>query len=196
MANPPTTDLTSLAVEIAARQHRGQFDKQGEPYILHPLRVMAGVTRAWKHIHPTLRQTLEGVGVTVSYVRSALEALTRRHFDPNETYANFIERVKLHPLAIHIKLLDLTDNMNRGRGTMSKEVHEGLLRRYARAKAKLEGHLHERIEAITEDLVPQNCSREQPHDGPCNGWPCAYVQAKMIETPQPTDRKSTRLNSS
>ncbi len=214
--NTPTTDLTSLAVEIAARQHRGQFDKQGEPYILHPLRVMAGVTRAWKHIHPTLRQTLEGVGVTVndlraiavmhdvledtddrvaaqigllafpSYVRSALEALTRRHFDPNETYANFIERVKLHPLAIHIKLLDLTDNMNRGRGTMSKEVHEGLLRRYARAKAKLEGHLHERIEAITEDLVPQNCSREQPHDGPCNGWPCAYVRAKMIETPQPT----------
>src|SRR5712692_4523169 len=70
MANPPTTDLTSLAVEIAARQDRGQFDKQGEPYILHPLRVMAGVTRAWKHMHPTLRQTLEGVGVTVNDLRA------------------------------------------------------------------------------------------------------------------------------
>src|SRR5216683_4718515 len=123
--NTPTNDLTSLAVEIAARQHLGQFDKQGEPYILHPLRVMVGVTRAWKHMHPTLRQALEGAGIGVndlrdiavmhdvledtddrvaaqmallafpSYVRSALEALTRYHFDPNETYANFIERVKL-----------------------------------------------------------------------------------------------------
>src|SRR6266851_3870590 len=175
-----TTDLTSLAVEIAAREHRGQFDKQNEPYILHPLRVMAGVTRAWKHMHPTLRQALEGAGIGVndlraiavmhdvledtddrvaaqmallafpSYVRSALEALTRYHFDPNETYANFIERVKLNPLAIHIKLLDLIDNMNRGRGTMSKEVHEGLLRRYAKARLKLENYRYERIESLAE----------------------------------------------
>ncbi len=138
---------------------------------------MAGVTRAWKHMHPTLRQTLEGVGVTVNdlraiavmhdvledtemsvaellpfpgYVRTALEALTRRHFNDNETYAEFIERVKLHPLAIHIKLLDLTDNMNRGRGTMSKEVHEGLLRRYAKARLKLENYRYERIESLAE----------------------------------------------
>jgi len=138
---------------------------------------MAGVTRAWKHMHPTLRQALEGAGIGVNdlraiavmhdvledtemsikellpfpgYVRTALEALTRRHFNDNETYAEFIERVKLHPLAIHIKLLDLTDNMNRGRGTMSKEVHEGLLRRYAKARLKLENYRYERIESLAE----------------------------------------------
>lgn len=25
----------------------------------------------------------------------------------------------------------------------------------------------------------QNCSREQPHDGPCNGWPCRDMLNKM-----------------
>jgi (p)ppGpp synthase/HD superfamily hydrolase len=172
-------DPTSLAIEIAARQHRGQFDKQNEPYILHPLRVMAGVTRAWKHMHPALRQELFNSGVRIEHMRAvavlhdtvedtglqtaalhdagfhqreinSLRALSRRYFKSDETYAEFIERVKLDPVAIHIKLLDLTDNMNRGRGTMSKEEHEGLLRRYASARAKLEGYLHERIEALTE----------------------------------------------
>lgn len=26
---------------------------------------------------------------------------------------------------------------------------------------------------------PPNCSREQPHDGPCNGWPCPWVRKQM-----------------
>lgn len=31
------------AIEIAARAHAGQTDKAGQPYILHPLRVMLAV---------------------------------------------------------------------------------------------------------------------------------------------------------
>ena len=29
------------AIEIAVQAHRGQRDRSGQPYILHPLRVMA-----------------------------------------------------------------------------------------------------------------------------------------------------------
>lgn len=32
------------AIEIAALAHAGQVDKAGEPYILHPLRVMLRVS--------------------------------------------------------------------------------------------------------------------------------------------------------
>ncbi len=28
-------------------------------------------------------------------------------------------------------------------------------------------------------LVPQDCSREYGHFGPCNGWPCTYVRKKL-----------------
>jgi hypothetical protein len=31
------------ALQIAAKAHEGQVDKEGMPYILHPLRGMAGV---------------------------------------------------------------------------------------------------------------------------------------------------------
>ena len=37
------------ALQIAARAHEGQKDKDGQPYILHPLRVM----NAWKWARST-----------------------------------------------------------------------------------------------------------------------------------------------
>lgn len=208
----PKKDFVSIAIEIAAKYHAGQTDKSQQPKILHPLRVMAGVTRAWNMMHPALRQELERAGITANDLRAAavlhdtledtdlsvndlraagfseplvhaVVALTRDFFR-RETYVEFIERAKLDPIAVHIKLLDLQDNMNRGRGRMSKEEHEGLLRRYAKARAKIESYLYERIEAITEGLVPQTCTREQPHDGPCNGLPCEFMQKKMAQAAQ------------
>lgn len=35
------------ALEIAAHEHKGQVDKQGAPYILHPLRVAGAVAYHW-----------------------------------------------------------------------------------------------------------------------------------------------------
>lgn len=34
------TDHLAQSIELAARVHRGQLDKGGQPYILHSLRVM------------------------------------------------------------------------------------------------------------------------------------------------------------
>jgi GTP diphosphokinase / guanosine-3',5'-bis(diphosphate) 3'-diphosphatase len=33
-------DRLERAIEIAAKAHAGQVDKAGQPYILHPIRVM------------------------------------------------------------------------------------------------------------------------------------------------------------
>jgi (p)ppGpp synthase/HD superfamily hydrolase len=200
-------DFTSRAIELAAKSHYGQYDKQHHPKILHPLRVMAGVTRAWNHMHPALRKELERDGVTINdlravgvlhdtledtdlrvsdlkaagfpeHVAQAVASLTR-NFLRKETYAEFIERVKLDPIGIHIKLLDLQDNMNRGRGSMTREEHEGLLKRYAKGRAKLESYLFERIEALAEDLPPVTVCTRPPHDGPCNGMPCESVRQRL-----------------
>lgn len=43
LENPPSPHIASpleKAIELATRFHRGQRDKKGEAYILHPLRMM------------------------------------------------------------------------------------------------------------------------------------------------------------
>ncbi len=35
--------MLERAIEIAVEAHKGQIDKGGSPYILHPLRVMMSV---------------------------------------------------------------------------------------------------------------------------------------------------------
>jgi (p)ppGpp synthase/HD superfamily hydrolase len=101
------------AILLAARAHRGQVDKAGEPYILHPLRVMLRLK--------VLHDVIEDTGITEESLRDqgyseevlgALDALTRRQ---GESYADFIERVAGNPLARRVKLADLADNLDASR---------------------------------------------------------------------------------
>ena len=41
--------MLNKAIEIAAKAHSGQVDKGGNPYILHPLRVMMNFCDACWH---------------------------------------------------------------------------------------------------------------------------------------------------
>jgi (p)ppGpp synthase/HD superfamily hydrolase len=109
------------AILLAAQAHRGQVDKAGEPYILHPLRVMLRLKDEAGRIAAVLHDVLEDAGVTIEFLRErgyseevlrALDALTRR---PGESYAGFIERAAADPLARRVKLADLADNLDASR---------------------------------------------------------------------------------
>ena len=47
------------AIQIAAEAHSGQFDKGGEPYILHPLRVMLRMQSNEERIVAVLHDVVE-----------------------------------------------------------------------------------------------------------------------------------------
>ncbi len=47
------------AIEIAAAAHRGQADKAGQPYILHPLRVMLACQGEATRIVAVLHDVIE-----------------------------------------------------------------------------------------------------------------------------------------
>ena len=64
---------------------------------------------------------------------SVLEALTRRSTD--ETYMDYIERVSHNPVAVEIKLSDLTDNIRRCAADLP--TYHQLLPRYAKAYSRL-----------------------------------------------------------
>lgn len=106
------------AIAIAVEAHRGQVDKVGAPYILHPLRVMFAVEGDDAKIAAVLHDVVEDTRVTLDDLRregfsepilAALALLTHGPDDPYETY---IEQLKSNPLARAVKKKDLEDNMD------------------------------------------------------------------------------------
>jgi (p)ppGpp synthase/HD superfamily hydrolase len=110
------------AIEFATRAHDGQVDKQGSPYILHPLRVGARLHEYGDHyvIAGILHDVVEDTPHTLDDLRAlgahpdvieAVELLTRT--DKHEPYTEHIERLANNPIAARVKTADVADNMNR-----------------------------------------------------------------------------------
>lgn len=113
--------MLERAIEIAAKAHAGQLDKGGQPYILHPLRVMLALTSDEARMAAVLHDVLEDTYVSIVDLRlqgfpqtvlDAVEALTRRE---GETYTGYVLRASENPIARAVKLADLRDNMDPSR---------------------------------------------------------------------------------
>lgn len=128
------------AIRIAVSAHEAQLDtNNGRPYIEHPFRVMnAGHTLQEKIVgilHDVVEDTpwtlaqLHAEGFSLEIV-DAVDAMTRRD---NETYDAYLLRVKVNPIAIRVKLNDLTDNMDIRRWDSIPDFELERLRKYLRA---------------------------------------------------------------
>ena len=134
------------AIEIATQAHKGQFDKSGKDYIGHPLRVMEmGKTEEEKIVgvlHDVVEDTewtfeaLEAEGFSQEVI-AALKCVTK--LSENENYDDFIERVRRNPLAVAVKLNDLTDNMDIRRLPYLSDKDVKRLKKYLKAYKKLTG---------------------------------------------------------
>ena len=134
------------AIEIATQAHQGQFDKSGKDYIGHPLRVMEmGKTEEEKItgvLHDVVEdsdwtfEALEVEGFSQEII-AALKCVTK--LSENENYDDFIERVKKNPLAVAVKINDLTDNMDIRRLPYLSDKDIKRLKKYLKAYKKLIG---------------------------------------------------------
>ena len=107
------------AIKLSVDAHERQMDKGGQPYILHPLRLMLAVNSESARIVALLHDvvednptfTLEKLSLAgySQDVLDALDCLTKR---PGEHYSDFIDRIKPNVLARKVKLADLRDNMD------------------------------------------------------------------------------------
>lgn len=106
------------ALLLATTAHRGQVDKAGQPYILHPLRIMMRLQTVEQQIVALLHDSVEDTNLTLEQLRqegfsvavlTAIDHLTHRQHDD---YATYIQRLQNNPLAVKIKCLDLEDNMD------------------------------------------------------------------------------------
>lgn len=110
-------ELLEKSIILATKKHSGQTDKGGQPYILHPLRVMNDCNTIETKIVAVLHDILEDTDTTTKdlleflpeYLINSIVILTR---NKNESYEDYIKRISKNYYATQVKLMDLEDNMN------------------------------------------------------------------------------------
>jgi len=145
----PKTKKGSLehAIDIATEAHRDQVDKAGEPYILHPMRVMEDMISDDEKIVAVLHDVVEkNPAWTLNRlakegfskkVIEAVDAMTRR---PHESYENFVLRAGSDPIGQTVKLADLRDNLDMAKRAGLDEAHT---EKYRRAIELIRSHTPE-----------------------------------------------------
>ncbi|WP_434779450.1 hypothetical protein [Neisseria sp. Ec49-e6-T10] len=107
-----------VALQLALDAHKGQVDKGGQAYILHPLRLMMRFSDETMQIISLLHDVVEDSDITLEQIAQlgfdqtiidALNVLTKKEQEP---YEQFIQRVSTNRLAIQVKIADLKDNLN------------------------------------------------------------------------------------
>ncbi|WP_427051621.1 HD domain-containing protein [Paenibacillus sp. TC-CSREp1] len=133
-----------LAISIALEAHKGQLDKGGSPYILHPLAVMNRVETIEEKIVAVLHDVIEDTEVTIEQLRElgfseeivkAIGLLTRSE---EESYEQFIEKTTTNRIARNVKIADIQENMNLSRIKSPTEQDYNRLEKYRKAMERLE----------------------------------------------------------
>lgn len=128
--------MLEKAIEIAVEAHRGQLDKAGKIYILHPLRVMLRGKNETEMIIGILHDVIEDTPITIDMLKlegfsdevlTALSCITKQN---GEKYGDFINRVLMNPLATQVKLYDMEDNLNRDRIPFPTPKDEARFKKY------------------------------------------------------------------
>ena len=131
---------------MAVRAHHGQRypSREAEPYILHPVRVMLGVSGVHAQAVAVLHDVLEDTVVTAEELREAnlssevvdaVTALTRRS---GQTYEQYVEQVAGNAIARPVKLADLADNLANNKRLTRRPDVVARIERYERAIRRLQ----------------------------------------------------------
>ena len=143
------------AIKIAVEAHTGQLDKGGNPYILHPLRVMLSLNSEEERIVGVLHDVVEDCeGWTWERLKDqgcsdeiieALKSVSKtleeeKQFkemdDPHEKmehYLQFIQRAKTNKIGRNVKVADIRDNLDISRINDLTESDINRLNRYKKA---------------------------------------------------------------
>lgn len=132
--------MINEAVLVAVAHHATQVDKQGQPYLMHLVRVAGRCQDEIEMVVAILHDTVEDTDLTLAEIRGlfgdevaeAVDHLTKRDGEP---YDEFIERAKQNPLAARIKTRDVVDHLRRE----TEAIPLGLRNRYRLAYRSLTG---------------------------------------------------------
>ena len=128
-------NMFEKALMIAVQAHSGQTDKQGKPYILHPLAVASQLDSLELKTIALLHDTIEDSWVSKEFLlengipEELVEVIVILTKPKDMSYEDYLRRVKTNPMALSVKKADLAHNT-------SPERAEGL-NDHRRAKYEL-----------------------------------------------------------
>lgn len=137
------THMTVKAMNLAYRAHDGQYDKNGVPYIFHPIHLAEQMDDEITCTIALLHDVVEDTDVTMEEIREqfppavadAVELLTHR---PEVDYLDYVRGIKVNDQAVRVKLADLAHNTDEHRAkagiSIDESVRERMLRKYEKAK--------------------------------------------------------------
>lgn len=121
----------NAAIHVATVVHKGQYDRGGKPYILHPLHLMNQlmfdpVLAAIAVLH----DVIEDSDYTIDYFIEAgydpriVEALELLTHDLEDSYQEYLEKIATNYDAIRVKRKDLQHNsdITRLKGVREKDL--------------------------------------------------------------------------
>lgn len=131
----------TMAKLICLIAHKGQKDKSGKPYWKHPFAVAKGVSGKDEKVVAYLHDVFEDTKFPKEIIKlmfgkeicSHVEAITRG----NESYTDYIDRVKTDEVARKVKISDLLQNMNINRIDRPTDKDMKRLDKYVGAYEKL-----------------------------------------------------------
>ena len=110
-----------IAIELAIKYHKGQIDKGGNAYILHPLEVMNNVDRMESKIVAVLHDIIEDTECTIDTLRECgidediIESINILTHKEDMSYMEYITEISYDIIATGVKLADLKCNMDLSR---------------------------------------------------------------------------------
>ena len=141
------------AIEIAVEAHRNDVDKGGNPYILHPLRMMMQMHTNDEKMVAVMHDVVEDHGDEWPMSRlheegfseavlRGLASVTKNDAEhalkDDETYFSFVKRAAKDPIGRKVKMADMSDNLDIKRlGDEITDKDVARIRRYKRALAIL-----------------------------------------------------------
>lgn len=137
--------LLEKAIDIANKAHRGQLDKGGNPYILHPKSVADSVDSVECKIVAYLHDVCEDSSITPEELLAegfghnivhAVWLLTRMN---GVSYKEYLKVIKTNDIARVVKIADLKHNMDMSRIPNPTEADYKRVERYRKALRYLQG---------------------------------------------------------
>ena len=133
------TNLTKKAMKIAFTAHKEQVDKNGMPYIYHPIHVAEQMTDEATICVALLHDVIEDTDITIEMLAaegfpdSVLTALQLLTHDEQVPYLTYVGEIKTNPIASVLKIADLKHNSDLTRLDRIDEKARARVEKYKKA---------------------------------------------------------------